>query len=270
MRDGPPPASLARVLARAGRPAVRSSSRPFEVVEVTAPPVEAPDPGAPLPRRTSLDPLREAPADARPVAPEPRAPRPDAPGQPVPPVARAAPRDRGADLGQAGDPREDPPTDAARLPDVEVTLDAAPGPRPAVASPRRAATADTDEHGHAGPPEGRPTDWPGVVDHAGEARQPALRADPAPHPDPGPAARPAPHGTVHPRDPTVLRTTSTADGASVPLPQPDASPAPPPPPVVIERIDITTPPATAGATDPLASLAGRRRGRTHHPRTPAR
>lgn len=159
MRDGPPPASLARVLARAGRPAVPSSSRPFEVVELTAPPVDAPDPGgAPPPGRATLDPPRDAPPGTRSEMPEPpRAPRPEAPRRPVPPVSRVTPRDRADDLG--------PPSD------------------------------------------------------------------------------------VHPL----------------------GEPSPPaPPPVVIERIDITTPPATAGASDPLAPLSGRRRGRTHHPRPQAR
>ncbi len=269
MRDGPPPASLARVLARAGRPAVPSSSRPFEVVELTAPPVDAPDPGgAPPPGRATLDPLRDAPPGTRSEMPEPpRAPRPEAPRRPAPPVTRVTPRDRADDLGPPSDghPLGEPsPPAAARLPDVEVIMDAAPRPRPAVPANRRPTVGTTDEHGHADQPAGRRIDGHVVVDRPGEARQPARHADPAAPLDAGPRSRSTPHGPTHLPDPTVPRTTSTA----VPPSPPDAPPAPPP--VVIERIDITTPPATGGASDPLAPLSDRRRGRTHHPRPQAR
>jgi len=36
------------------------------------------------------------------------------------------------------------------------------------------------------------------------------------------------------------------------------------PPVVIDRIEIVTPPAQPPAPDPLASVAARRRGRSRH------
>jgi hypothetical protein len=45
-----------------------------------------------------------------------------------------------------------------------------------------------------------------------------------------------------------------------------AAPAPGPPPVLIDRIEIVTPPAESRAVDPFASIAGRRRGRSRHVR----
>jgi hypothetical protein len=39
---------------------------------------------------------------------------------------------------------------------------------------------------------------------------------------------------------------------------------PSPPPVVIDRIEIITPPARSPAPDPLASVAARRAGRSRH------
>jgi hypothetical protein len=63
---------------------------------------------------------------------------------------------------------------------------------------------------------------------------------------------------VRPPEPRLPARQVAAPGAT-----PDA-PTPTRPPVVIERIEIVTPPAKPAPADPLASLAERRVGRSRH------
>jgi translation initiation factor IF-2 len=263
--DDPRPAThaLARVLARARRPAVVApTSAAFEVVE--APPdatrsaADAPPPRGPRPVR----PVHFVPSPpATPSAPAPE--RPSAPGGasrpdgPEPPVHEAGRIHRAAG-------RE--PEDPWSLPEVEVILDPPsrreePAPRAAVDAPgtsdgRGAGTVRVRPVAHAdpradggdgpagGPPAGALTVPPGTPPD-----QPAGNPPAPPRPDDPQASR---------RTPTDLRPAGTS--------RPDApSREPAPPSIVIERIDISSPPPAGPAADPLASLAGRRRGRSRPP-----
>jgi len=74
-----------------------------------------------------------------------------------------------------------------------------------------------------------------------------------------PPARP---GDVSPRTvlPKRIVPTATPPAPAAAAPRPAAAP----PPVVIDRIEIVTPPARPPAPDPLASVAARRAGRSRH------
>lgn len=248
--------ALVRVLARVRRPAVATSAPPpFTVVD--APPGAAPPPPA----------SRTTPAAARP----PDGARPhqvlglddeDRPDPPRPAVV-ASPRPEGPFAGPAGQPllpeveprssrvaatvpAEDPPAeppgrgtrDASLLPEVEVILD--PVFPPSRDQPARPSVP-------SGPVPGSvtPGTSPDRVVDAPQARSRVADASRSPWAptDVGPAGTPS-------RD----------------APARDALP----PSIVIERIDISSPPPTGAAADPLASLAGRRRGRSRQPTPPAR
>jgi hypothetical protein len=100
-----------------------------------------------------------------------------------------------------------------------------------------------------------------------EARQPAARAadtqSTAPLPVPAPPARPTEMAApVVPSSPP-----SAAPGGRAASPPPSAPPPPEPSQVLIDRIEVITPPARAAVRDPFASLAPRRSAASRHGRT---
>jgi hypothetical protein len=279
-----------RLLARASRPAVRGWGQPaIAEVEVAPTPsrqLEPLDEDAALRPRGATRESSPAQADAadgagprRSRPPEQRpaeAPRSDTRAGFRPPVRKRA---RAAQLPPA------PVTALGRspAPPVQVRAERAPEAQRAARDVQRPAPASSPTAGVEPAAEPRPLGGEGSVSFAAEA----TAGDPRPRPAPTPPAALA-TSTAPPSGDSPALASSPPPASSPPLargPAPAAGPPPAaladsgpqqvdgsedppahsaPPPVLIDQIQVVTPPAEAPPADPLASLAGRRTGRSRH------
>lgn len=272
-----------RLIARAARPAVRAAgaSSGWHEVEATAQPptapVASPWVGAAPPPRAVIAPGPAVPGHAQAATappgeraaaiPEPPRPLLAAPGPPPPtPVA----------IAEAARPRREP------------LVAAEPSP-PATATPKALSAGLTSAAAAAPvrPPEGpwerpEPVGWSGLAEiEPGDAATPLVAAPAAPTPRLAPAVQPAiQSGAAH--QPAAAPATAPASaaqrltpaapslGSSPAASSPPAAPASPapaaPPQVLIDRIEVITPPARAPAPDPMASLVDRRIAASRHAR----
>ena len=285
MTGGTRSSAAGRLIARAARPAVRAAGAlsGFHDVETT---------GAPL---AHTAPVASPRVGAAPPPPQPTAPAPAAPGHalagtapteeraagiPEPPVAlmaaHAPPPPTLVAIAEAARPERAPlvaaePSQPAR-PTSQVT--SAGMPSPAAAAPPRL-------------PEGRrerpePAGWSVLAEiEPGDAATPVVAAraasPPAPAPAPAPEKWPAIHAHAAHQPATApaslvqrLAPAAPSVGASPPAAAPAAAPAPAapaaPPQVLIDRIEVITPPARSPAPDPMASLVDRRIAASRHGR----
>ena len=283
MTDGTRSSAAGRLIARAARPAVRAAAAGSGLHEVeatarqpTAPAASprvdaAPPPAAviaPAPAMPGHARVGTAPTDERAAAiTEPPRPLLAAPAPPPPtPVAIAA----------AARPRPEPLVAAEPSPPATATSKvlSAGLPSAAAAAPVRPPERPWER------PE--PVGWAGLAEFApGDAATPMVAAPAAapaaPTPRPAPAVQPAIHpGAAHqpaaaPASPVQRPTPAAPSLRSSPAPwSPPAAPASPapaaPPQVLIDRIEVITPPARSPAPDPMASLVDRRIAASRHAR----
>ncbi len=246
--------ALDRLVARAARPAVcvRGAAGRLELVERDAPaaPTSATASstgservhakGTGLRARASAP--RMTPAQTPGGPPSLIAPRarPEAAPAPAPPAPTAA---LGwqilADPPPAGEARSDPAATAAL-----------PAARPAGAARTAARTSPPPVGAAAGP---APAPAPAAAVAATPARGVWSAIEPAA----------TPTAPTVPTVPISARGTGASPGPARPGPAAPL-PAPGPPHVLIDCIEIITPPAQPAPADPFASLADRRSGRSRH------
>lgn len=287
------PTALGRLIARAARPAARAQA-PVAASVVEVPAAQAPFAAAwhSLPEPAAPDPAsRRAPAHARkpvarvapaagrreaasgqpvPAAPAPPtgAPRPAeraeearAPASPEPTPAFAAPARRRALDARASraalQSREKPRSDGAAFSVAAPGAVDPSGPRtdagfePLTARHRLAPSAP-----HVTPSGIEARVSRAAPSHAGAELRPVAPSAANESPPPRGAA-PVRLSPVHPGEPTRA-STPARDAIAVRAPRPD------PPPVVIDQIQVITPPAPPAEADPFASLEARRRGLARH------
>ena len=270
-----------RLVARSRRAAVRSRESPFgipvvEIVEAQLPgafeqagpadPLPTPPPSPPSPGR--VQPPRIAPArgSAPPatVAPPVRA---EPEREPAPAPAHAPPRparEPAAPPGDAGVPR--PAAMEAQLHEAEP----GPGGLPVwtFAGPpfsgARESTVRSSPPPPESPPEAARLPEPAAEQYVAHARadEPTRGATPrAYRVEPG---REEPIATLQSRSPARTAASTTTGRRADPDPRPDAPAGPPQ--VLIDRIEVITPPARPSEPDPFRSLAAQRSGASRHER----
>jgi hypothetical protein len=273
---------LSRLVARAGRPAVRRdlwSVPELELREeapVAGPVAPEPQPVVTSPRITATEAAlslarRRTPSEP-PAVQAPRAPAVSGPARPSPEPAPKV-REPAPEAGPA----------VAAIQALPEPADVVIGRVPAVAGPTlqqtsamAAPAAPAEDPQLFGPQSAATTaapGWAALTRRDATARPPAGPASPAeaepvlPGVAPAEALQsrgpaPAPAHTASP----PLRPGAPPDGpgrSREPSAPQSAAPALPPQ-VVIERIEVVTPPAPAAAVDPFASLARRRAGASRH------
>lgn len=231
--------SAGRLVGRGARPAAR---RPTSgLVEISLPPAPATAPSS--------------------TADEPRPP--SARRDQVPPVPR-----RPAEVGQRRDPAP---------PRRDVVDRTAPAAGPPVEPDERLVQRRSAESPEVAPPlTPASASSERTLVREGAAPVPTPSADAPDVLPPDPVAGERPESALPAAEPTVERAP-VVPRATLPPPSPGPAvrepvartPAPTPvsaapPPVVIERIEVVTPPARPVPVDPLASLAERRAGRSRH------
>jgi hypothetical protein len=289
MTDARRSSAASRLVARAARPGVRpgdaaSEVGPVEIVELPTAPLPATAvAAAPRPREPErVPPAAPSPAPRAATTPsEPLSPRLARHAPPTPPAKPSARAPHRAPVVEAPTPRPDPLVAGERADPAGAPLEArdADADPPPVAAPREPsrpvepvgwqALAETPAAG--APPEHRPA--AAVSGGSPQDARPRETASPmpapSPHPVPAPRA-PALQSPVSPPRATAPRVAAGPPSAAAPpvVSQPPSPPPPvaptAPPPVLIERIEVITPPADAPRPDPFASLAGRRNAASRH------